>query len=110
MAAQLHDHSPREYGAPAGIRLVTALQRSGLELFNAVQAASEGAALGLTRVHTNMLLHQLAAAGWVTRVKRDSTQSTTRRPKRPRLTRSPLGPRLSPLPRSAIGRLSSIGG
>jgi predicted transcriptional regulator of viral defense system len=60
----------RGYGAPLGIRLIAELDTSGLDLFPVAQAIEAGHALGLSRGHTNMLLHQLAAAGWVTRLKR----------------------------------------
>ncbi len=70
MATHTKVASPRNYGAPAGIRLVAAIESVGFPLFNAVQAANEAATLGLTKGHTNMLLHELAAGGWITRVKK----------------------------------------
>lgn len=58
------------YGETAGVRLITALEGAGSDPFTALQAAREGVALGLTRTHVARLLHLLATAGWITRVKK----------------------------------------
>lgn len=70
MTTSPYVRSARAYGEPAGIRLITALESLGLEIFTVGQAASQGASLGLTRSHTITLLHQLAVGGWLTRVKK----------------------------------------
>jgi len=58
------------YGETAGVRLITALEGAGTDPFTALQAAREGATLGLTRTHTIRLLHLLAVGGWITHVKK----------------------------------------
>ena len=63
---------------------MAALESLGFDLFTTTQAASQGAAMGLSRRHTNMLLHLLAAGGWLTRVKKGLyavNDSVTRQPK-----------------------------
>lgn len=60
----------RGYGEPAGIRLLTAMEGAGADPFTTSQAISEGAKLGLTPGHAITILHRLAAAGWLTRLRR----------------------------------------
>ena len=60
----------RGYSERAGIRLLVALEGEGADPFTAAQAIDAGAALGLSSRHTVKLLHQLAAGGWLTRVKK----------------------------------------
>ncbi len=58
------------YGETAGVRLITALEGAGSDPFTALQAAREGATIGLTRTHVIRLLHLLATGGWTTRIKK----------------------------------------
>ena len=60
----------RGYGEPLGIRLLAAMEGAGADPFTTAQAISEGAGLGLTPGHALTILHRLAAAGWITRVKK----------------------------------------
>lgn len=62
--------SPRAYGEPAGVRLITSLDRTGTDPFTSTQAINEGAALGLTPHHTMVLLSKLNADRWITRIKK----------------------------------------
>lgn len=61
---------PRQYGGPAGVRLVAALEGAGADPFSAARAVEQGAAAGLTPAHTMTLLHRLVAGGWITRIKK----------------------------------------
>ncbi len=58
------------YGDPIGVRLLTALEGIGAELFTTADAVNSGAGLGLSSAHVYSLLHRLAASGRVTRAKR----------------------------------------
>src|SRR5436309_3307213 len=59
----------RGYGEPAGIRLLNELTGRGLYVVTTGQAADVVGALGISAGHTRKLLHELAVAGWVTRIK-----------------------------------------
>lgn len=60
----------RNYGEPLGLRLVTALQAAGHDVFKSSEAASEGTYLGLKPAHTRKLLHELASSGRIVRIKK----------------------------------------
>lgn len=62
--------SPRVYAQPLGTRLLAALDSAGLDPFTTKQARGAGAGLGLSAAHTTTLLHELSAAGWITRLKK----------------------------------------
>ncbi|HLC23088.1 MAG TPA: hypothetical protein VJL08_01405, partial [Dehalococcoidia bacterium] len=62
--------SPRAYGDPAGIRLIAALEGAGIDPFIVTQAIDQGTRLSLTPKHIITLLHRLAVAGWITRIKK----------------------------------------
>lgn len=71
MATQRYStENPRAYGEPAGIRLITSLDRAGTDPFTSTQAINESAALGLTSHHTMVLLNELNKNRWVTRIKK----------------------------------------
>ena len=53
-----------------GIRLVSALEGAGIDPFTVAQATDEGSRLGLTPRHIITLLHHLASAGRITRIKK----------------------------------------
>lgn len=85
MATRSYKHiSHRPYGEPAGIRLLTSIESTGADPFTAAQAVRQGAEIGLAPSHTTTLLHQLAEAGWLTRVKKGVyaiNDSATKMPK-----------------------------
>ncbi|MDA1347695.1 MAG: hypothetical protein O3A47_02335 [Chloroflexi bacterium] len=61
---------PRPYGKSIGLRLLSALESTGIDPFTSSLAVQESAALGLTQRHTVSILHRLVAAQWLTRVKK----------------------------------------
>ncbi len=71
MATQPYEGAgTRGYGEPLGIRLLVAMEGAGADPFTTARAISEGAGLGLTPGHALTILHRLAGAGWITRVKK----------------------------------------
>ncbi len=71
--AKQHNHIMQRaarYGDPIGIRLLTALEGIGAEVFTTAEAVSEGAGFRLSPSHVHSLLHRLAASGLITRAKR----------------------------------------
>ncbi|MDO8671742.1 MAG: hypothetical protein Q7O66_09990 [Dehalococcoidia bacterium] len=60
----------RAYGEPMGIRLVTALESTGADLFTTTQAVRQGMEIGLSAGHTATLLHHLSEGGRISRLKK----------------------------------------
>lgn len=62
--------TPRAYGDSAGIRFLTAVDGNGIDPFTVAEAIRRGTLLGLSQRHVITLLHRLATAGLLTRVKK----------------------------------------
>jgi len=58
------------YGQPAGLRLLQVLEEAAVDPFTADQAATVGAAIGLSATHVWTLLHHLTAGRRITRLKK----------------------------------------
>ncbi|MPZ50807.1 MAG: hypothetical protein GEU75_16160 [Dehalococcoidia bacterium] len=70
MPTQSYTEPSRPYGEPLGLRLVGLLEAAGQDPFTSLDAEREAAAIGLSKPHTLRLLHQLTAAGRLTRLKK----------------------------------------
>lgn len=70
MPTRAYKRPKATYGEPLGLRLIAAVEAMGWDPFSVPQAAEVGAHLGIDRSHTLKLLHQLAAADWLTRLKK----------------------------------------
>ena len=67
---QSYTEPQRPYGESAGLRLVTALESVGADLFTSDEAVTEATSLGLSKAHTLKLLNRLAGASRIVRLKK----------------------------------------